>query len=291
MDQATVTSVKRFFIRLRAFIGKPIIIRQQKPVILTDYEPCQNGIFLVGVHRSGTSLVRRIFNSHHNIACPPETFYLPHYCSMYNDPMSLPGFEGLGYSINDARRHIARQAAELHDAYRLSNAKKRWADKTPQYVEHLKDLLALFGDETRFVLVFRDPRDIAYSIYERRWVFTKQSEDPLIDTAIYVRDRITMMMEFAAAHSSKSVPLHYEKLVDDPQKELTRVLAFLGEDFDEAMLRFNETQHNFGTEDPMVRGSSTFRRSSGHWKTLPAEEQAKLATVLGGVIAKLGYGV
>lgn len=284
-----MTSIKRFFVRFRAFLGKPNIIRQEKPVLVSDYEPCQDVILLIGVHRSGTSLVRRIFNSHHNIACPPETFCFPHYCKIHNDPMAMSGFEGLGYSQEDARNHIARQAAELHDAYRLTNGKGRWADKTPQYVDHMNELFALFGERTRFVLIFRDPRDIAYSIYERGWMFTEPGEDRLIDTAIYVRDRITMMLEFAAAHAAETVPLHYEKLIDDPRQELTRVLAFLGEDFDEAMLRFNESQHNFGTEDPMVRGTSTFRRSTGHWKTLSANEQDKLATVLGGVITKLGY--
>jgi len=120
-------------------------------------------------------------------------------------------------------------------------------------------------------------------------MFTDTSNDRLIDTATYVRDRITLMLEFLAAHPTKTVTLHYEKLVDNPRQELTRVLKFLNEEFDAAMLRFNEAQHNFGTEDPMVRGSSTFRRSTRHWKTLPVEEQAKLSTALESVIAELGY--
>lgn len=275
--------------RLRAFLGKPLIIRQEKPVLLGDYEPCQNPIFLIGVHRSGTSLIRRMFNSHRKIACPPESFYIPHYCDLYQDPMTAAGFEGFGQSGDEMRTHIARQAAELHDAYRLSQDKPRWADKTPQYTDRLEDLLGLFGDQARFVLIFRDPRDIAYSIYERGWRLTEESNDLLADTLKYVRDRIGAMLAFSRAHPDKAVSLHYEKLVNDPEGELTRVLGFLSEEFDEAMLRFNDFSHNFGTEDPMVRGSSTLKFSSGHWKTLENDERDRLTSGLEGIVKELGY--
>lgn len=203
--------------------------------------------------------------------------------------MTAAGFEGFGQSIEDMRKHIARQAAELHDAYRLSQKKARWADKTPQYTDSLEDLLSLFGDHALFVLIFRDPRDIAYSIYERGWRLSEESDDILADTLKYVRDRIGAMLEFSRSHPDKTVSLHYEKLVNDPEGELKRVLGFLGEEFDEAMLRFNDFSHNFGTEDPLVRGSSKLKLSCGHWKTLESDEREALTSELEVVVKALGY--
>jgi hypothetical protein len=150
-------------------------------------------------------------------------------------------------------------------------------------------LLSLFGDQARFVLIFRDPRDIAYSIYERGWRMIEGDDDPLANTLRYVRDRIIGMLAFSRAHPDKVVSLHYEKLVTDPQSELTHVLGLLGEEFDESMLRFNDFSHNFGTEDPMVRGSSTLKLSSGHWKTLGNDERERLNEGLKNIVKELGY--
>ena len=267
---------KHLYRRVRAFLSKPLVINQVKPVIMDAQEYCRNPIFLIGVHRSGTSLVRRLFNAHPNIACPPETFYLKHYCQLFKDPMTSAGMRGFGYSAEETRKIIARQASSFHEAYRIAEGKKRWADKTPQYTACLSDLGDLFRDGAKFVLIFRNPMDVAYSIFDRGWIMEGYGEDPLDNAANYVSDRITRMYEFYRSNPERCVTLRYDRLNEDPVTELTRVLRFLGEDFHSQMLEFNRQSQNFGTEDPIVRGTSEFRGSFNNWRALSNDQQDQL---------------
>lgn len=284
-------SLGRFGRRVRAFIAKPFIVVQTKPVIIRDENLCVDPIFLVGLHRSGTSLVRRMFNSHPSIACPPESFFLKWYCDIYKDPTSYSGFRGFGQGVEDMRRHLARQASELHEAYRISQGKRRWADKTPQYTECLDELSELFGRQAQFVLIFRNPLDVAYSIYERGWRFVEGEGDLLALTIKYVRDRLENMRRFLAENPDVATALWYEELVVDPETHLGQVMSFLGEPYDNAMLRFNEKSHNFGTEDPIVRGTRSLRASGGYWRNLPVDERSRLEEGLGPVARELGYAL
>lgn len=287
---------KRFLKRLRAFIAKPLVVVQTKAIVLDERELCNNPIFLVGVHRSGTSLVRRMFNSHPNIACPPETFFLRKYCELYKDELTYPGFRGFGWTREDMRLHIARQASELHEAFRMAHGKTRWADKTPQHTECLEELCQLFGAGARFVLIFRDPRDVAFSIYERKWRFNETDAsnngmDLLDDTIQYVSCRMRLMINFQKRHPDRTTNLSYENVVQHPQVELGRALKFLGEKFSEAMLTFNSGQHNLGVEDPIVRGTSQLRLSGGYWKNISVDERVRIETRLGPLAEELGYTV
>ena len=45
--------------RFRSYLGRPKLVVQTKPVIISDENQTNNPIFLIGIHRSGTSLVRR----------------------------------------------------------------------------------------------------------------------------------------------------------------------------------------------------------------------------------------
>jgi hypothetical protein len=117
--------------RVKTYVGRPRMIVQTKPVVIGDDDRCESPIFIVGAHRSGTSLVRRLFNSHREIACPPESFFIANYAAMLDDRFVGAGYEAFGYSAEEARADIARKASELHEAYRIATGKSIWADKTP----------------------------------------------------------------------------------------------------------------------------------------------------------------
>ena len=54
-------------------------------------------IFLIGCQRSGTSLLRRIVDSHPRIACPPETSFVQPLVQVLHDRRSTRGFQAMGY--------------------------------------------------------------------------------------------------------------------------------------------------------------------------------------------------
>ncbi|MGD1911141.1 MAG: sulfotransferase, partial [Rivularia sp. (in: cyanobacteria)] len=157
--------------RFRSYLGRPKLVVQTKPVIISDENQTNNPIFLIGIHRSGTSLVRRIVNSHSNIACPPETFFLEHFAAMVRTQHTFAGFRGLGIEKSEALNEIRLWASRHHEAFRMAQGKKRWADKTPQYVGILPEIEEIFGTKTQYIMIFRHPLDVVYSIFQRGWKF------------------------------------------------------------------------------------------------------------------------
>lgn len=280
---------RRFLRQVRSFLARPRLIVQQTPVILDESEFCDNPIFLIGVHRSGTSLTRRMFNRHAHIACPPETFFLQHYATIVAEEECFAGFRGMGFERPTALKELRRAASRFHEAFRKAEGKPRWADKTPQYVFCADALAELFGPEARFVVIFRHPFDIVTSIYHRGWRKADFAEDLFENTVHYVADAHARQLAFLARHPDQARPLFYESLCQAPEATLTELLAWLGEPWDPQMLDFAGGRHNQGTEDPMIRGLRTIELNLGTWKTLSPAQIAFLRQHLGSHAEALGY--
>ena len=278
-----------FFRRLRSFISRPRLLVQHHPVIIDDDTLCCNPIFIAGIHRSGTSLVRRIFDSHSGIACPPETYYLKHFASMLNDPQTFAGLAGMGYDREAALREIGKLASRLHEAYRISKGKRRWADKTPQYLSMLDEIHLMFGGAERFILIQRHPYDIAYSIFKRGWSFGQYAKDPLENTALYVADMWHRMSAFEVAQPELCHRIVYEELIANPEAVLKGALAFLKEEWESGILEFNSFPHNWGVEDPIVQGIGSFSLSYGNWTALSAREITTIDSILSPLLKGTGY--
>lgn len=269
--------------RARNWLGRPRLIVQTRAVSLDDGARCSEPIFIVGPHRSGTSLVRRLFNTHREIACPPESFFIAHYAAMLDDDRVADGYQGFGASHAEMRDDLARKAASLHEAYRMATGKRIWADKTPHYSSHLDPIDRLFDRRARFIIVLRHPGDVVHSIYKRGWRFNALTDD--FESALaHVRQSLDDLLAFEAAQPDRCIRIVYEDLCTAPEQVLTAALARLGLPYDPGMLDFAQKSHNFGQEDPVVRGTSTIRRQSGAWRSLSAARQQRLMEVFGSAI-------
>jgi hypothetical protein len=275
--------MKRFhwyYNRIKSYVGRPRLQIQEKPVILDQVERCSSPVFIIGVHRSGTSLVRRMFNSHPDIACPPESFFMEHYARMLDDTLVANGYEGFGHDRDDLRADLARKASDLHEAYRITQGKKLWADKTPAYTAIIDQLDRLFARKARFVMVLRHPSDIVYSNFKRGWNFNG-IDDPFEAAVQHVRDGIDNMLEFEARFPERCTRIIYRSLCDNPAATLMEAMDRIGLEYHPAMLAFADNNHNYGLEDPVIRGKKTVDLSSGAWRAFGEQQRARLCETFG----------
>jgi hypothetical protein len=282
--------------RVYARISQPRMVYQERIVTFDATERCDEPIFLIGLHRSGTSLMRRVFNSHPEIACPPETFFLEYYARMLRDPMVAAGYRSFGHEADSMCQSLAATASQLHEGFRMAHGKRRWADKTPQYVAILPELQELFGPGARFVMVYRHPLDVAHSVISRGWDIsgTGESQDTnarFKATLTYMATMYEKQRAFEAANPECCVRVFYEEVVAQPTKVLTELMTSLGEQFDEQMLRHHEGAHNFGTEDPMARGLKGFQASHGNWTSWSPALIGEATDILGSTCKRLGYSL
>lgn len=277
-----------YYRRIRSYLGRPRIEVQTCAVLQSEIEQCEDPIFLIGPHRSGTSLVRRIFNSHPEIACPPESFVIEKYAAMLEDRHILAGYEGFGYDYNLMRRDLAFKASSLHEAYRIATGKRIWADKTPIYSLHLEAIDRLFAARPRYVLILRHPGDVVHSLYRRGWRLG-EIDDDFEDALNHTHLCIEAILEFERRHPKRCVRIVYEELCDQPEQVLTATLQSMGLQYSSTMLRFFENAHNYGLEDPIVRGSEKILPSNGLWRSLSRSQQARIVATFGPRVEERNY--
>jgi hypothetical protein len=253
-------------------------------------------IFIVGCQRSGTSLLRRIFDSHPNIACPPESKFIEPLAELISKRRYLVGFSGMGYDRAEVARAVGAFARSFFDAYAASQGKGRWADKTPNYVDRLPELLELFGPEARFVHLIRHGMDVAASLSDERRHYPAVDEqvaqaggDRAVGAARFWAIQNEKMERFRDEAPGSSFVIRYEDLTADPEAALRPAFDFVGEQWDPSVIDYASAPHHAGWEDPDVQRRTAIEPNSGRYRRWPADVQDRVREACRPMLERLGY--
>ena len=175
-------------------------------------------VFLIGLPRSGTTLLDRMLGAH------PETQVLEEFDTLRMAESALVA----GRSPEEARqvywdyvdRHIELAEGQLV------------IDKNPLHASHLDVLPKVFPD-ARVIIALRHPYDAALSSYMQDFQLNPASVHflDLGSTATLCARLLTMMQLFEEACPEQTIRLRYEDLVTDFEHEVTRVLRGIGLDW------------------------------------------------------------
>lgn len=243
---------------------------------MTDTRP----IVVGGCYRSGTSLVRRLLDSHPRIHCGPEVKLFRDFYGDYlgvEDPIAHLRFMTTARSLLPERELVevlGRALVEIHERAALASGKARWADKVPENVVFLDEWQRILGDNWVFLHVVRDPLDTLASIEESGF---PRSIPPGLDQRIDLYlDYARAGLRFAAEHPDRYLRLRYEDLVREPEATVRGLMAGLGESFDPAQLAINAQSHQAGLEDPKAaQPSEIHRHGLGSWRDVFDRRQAE----------------
>lgn len=204
-------------------------------------------IFLGGMFKSGTSLLRAMLGQHRAIASGLETYWFE------VDPRGGKGRGGEPIGPYLARlaayfelpvaevEAIARASADAEaflDAFmtRVARAagKPRWAEKTPGNIVHARRIRARWP-KAPVVHIVRDPRDIYASLLEAgKWTSAEDFGSRWCTMFAGCEDGIRS----GALAPADYIEVRYESLVLAPETTMRSVVAFVGEDWDPAAGRF-----------------------------------------------------
>ena len=210
--------------------------------------------FVVGLTRSGTTLLRMMLDAHHDLTIPPETHFVPDLIKAARDGGDAEamlaamtsnrtwGDFGIGEDemlarLNAVGRGDAAAAVRaFFDAYAERQGKSRWGDKTPAYMLSVQRIGRALP-ESRFVHLIRDGRDVALSQRARA---LNEQPPPAEQAARWVK-RIRKAREQALAlKGPRYVEARYEDLVREPEATLRRVCDFVELPWDPGMLTYHE---------------------------------------------------
>jgi len=231
--------------------------------------------FIIGTGRSGTTLVQSMLMSHSRIFLPPETRYFG-----VTDPdlilgagqrkpgdldrylaAAWPDWSRREFGLDEAEVRSAIAATDLSTRavflalaglWSARSGKPRIGEKTPNHEKSVARIRAVFP-EARFIQILRDPRDV---------VVSKRDHQLQGHASIFRYARSMRKVYDRHAEYVRTLPkdvyltVRYEDLVSDPEGQVRTMCAFLGEEFEPAMVR------------PHERASKGFAGFEAGWKDL-----------------------
>jgi hypothetical protein len=215
--------------------------------------------FVVGVGRSGTTLLRMMLDSHPEMAIPPETHFLPPMIDEFSRLRVTPerviatikeapqsGLPESGVDEAELLERLRRlrplnapdSIRAFYALYAEGAGKPRWGDKTPRYVTALAKL-GRAVPEARFIHMIRDGRDVALSTNRRLVELRGSKPVPAERMAKRWRHRILSARRVEQVQG-RYMEIRYEDLVRDTEPGLRRVCEFVDLGWDPTMLSYHE---------------------------------------------------
>lgn len=265
-------------------------------------------LVVLGVSRSGTTLLRVILDRSPGIAIPDESFFVPLLARRHprridrerflDDLRRIPTLVAWGLDVAEvaprvrARMPTGQAIAAVFEAYAARAGKPRWGDKTPMYMRHLALLERLFPD-ARYVHLVRDGRDAALSFlqmppgtYTRTWAHPDSTAEfaCLWRTEVDAARRLGERLGPARYHE-----LRYEDLVAGPERTVSAICEFAALPFSESMIEYtgavdvSAKPHQQRLLQPPTAGVRDWRTD------LSPEDARAFEAIAGDLLHDLGY--
>jgi hypothetical protein len=211
--------------------------------------------FIVGVGRSGTTLLRLMMHNHPNLAIPYESHFITDYYRRANEYGDLKEASNVNALVSDILQEelltqwdcefskadilariteptIASVFDAIYSEYAKDKGKIRWGDKS-DYLDRIDIINRLFPD-AKFIHIVRDGRDVASSVMKMTW-----GPKDLIRAAEWWHEHVRLGRAMGGIlGDDRYIEVRYEDLVNNSREELARLCAFLDEPFAESMLEY-----------------------------------------------------
>lgn len=227
-------------------------------------------VFIVGCPRSGTTLLRQLLRAHPNLSCGPETHFLENMASL--EEKRWKELARFGLSKSEWHMRVRDLFTWVHEHYAEEHGKIRWIDKTPGYALILDYIDQLYPD-CQVIHVVRNPRDVIDS-WRRRWGLS-QAWAATWKWPQHVR----AARAFRESHSEdRYIEVRYEDLVKDPREVVQKLISWLDEPWDEAVLAPRPRQVNKGRQEKVRQWNEDPSLEHGGDLLLPKGKESKPRT-------------
>ena len=227
-------------------------------------DPSELPVFVVGMPRSGTSLVEQIAASHKLVFGAGERNDIG---TIFHVPRD--GAVASRYAQWGARE--VRAAASGHVALlrALGRDAARVIDKMPDNIRLLGRIAVLFP-RARIVVCRRDLRDVGLSCHFQQFAHGNAWTTDLAELAERARLIERLLAHWLTVLPDRILQVRYEDLVTNPEPESRRLIDFLGLQWDPACLAFHETKRPVMTASMWQVRQPVYRGSIGRWRNYRA---------------------
>ena len=216
-------------------------------------------VFIAGLPRSGTTLAEQVLASHPLVTGRGESTALMQAASRLGYPF---GGNPEGLNTSELEDEATVLLAQLTSA---AGREQRIIDTTPMNFPYI-GLAAAMLPGARFIHCLRDPLDNGLSIFRQYLTGPRGFEHDLHDLGRYYNLHLSLLRHWQDVLGDRLYVLRYERLVSDPESEITRLLAFLDLPFDERCLAFHQTQRTVRSPSAAQVRQPLYASSIGAWR-------------------------
>lgn len=223
-------------------------------------------VFIAGMPRSGTKLLRDLLNQHSQIGIPEvETHFIPLLIKKYGEDLNFNNeskkqlindflktsfywnMKNKGFAVSEKFYNRLKNVTNWQNFVFLilsnfgpkqENDNLLYGDKTPGYINHLP-LLKSICSNAKFIHIVRDPRDFCLSVKN---IWNKH----LLRAAYTWNNTLKKTTYFKEKYQQDYIEIKYEDLISDVEKTMKKLSEFLDINFEPAMCMLSRSAENYG---------------------------------------------
>jgi tetratricopeptide (TPR) repeat protein len=223
-------------------------------------------IFIVGLPRSGSTLIEQILASHSQVEGTLELSTLGEIA------VSVGRYRRGRVEYPEAVRELTardfraygREYLDQTKIYRTTG-KPRFTDKLPNNFSHI-GFAHLILPNARIINARRHPLDSILGSYKQLFGKGQNFTYDMDELVLYYRQYHEIMKHWQRVLPGKVLDVHYEETVGDFEAQVRRILAHCGLPFEEACLRFHETNRAVRTASSEQVRQPLYTRALGTWR-------------------------
>ena len=225
-------------------------------------------IFVVGLPRAGSTLIEQIIASHSQVE---GTMELPELTTLTGELRrqggpedAMPYHRALAAMDAGALRALGERYLAATRIQRKTD-RPFFIDKMPNNFMHA-GLIHLILPNAKIIDARRHPMACGFSIFKQHFARGQGFSYSLDDIGRYYRDYVELMAHFDAVLPGRVCRVHYERLVEDTEAEVRRVLDYCGLSFEPACLRFFDNRRPVRTASSEQVRQPIYRDGLDHWQ-------------------------
>ncbi len=229
--------------------------------------PSTEPIFIVGMPRTGTTLIERIIGSHSKVTSAGE---LPNFSQVMAQMVNRQSAGKKVAQTAMVPASLKLDMRKLGESYiestrGITGDTPHFIDKVPFNYLNL-GLICLALPDAQIIHVTRDPMDTCYAVYKTLFQRAYPFSYSLEDLGSYFIAYWRLMEHWKTVFPGRMHEVGYETLVNDPERESRRLVAYCGLEWEDQLSRFHEHDAPSMTASASQVRQPVYRSSVGKWR-------------------------
>jgi len=229
--------------------------------------PAPDPIFIVGLPRSGSTLIEQILASHSAVEGTHELADVPRIAADLRGRDSLPDNPRYPAVLAEMSPEDYRRLGEqyLTDTRIYRTGKPRFIDKMPNNFRHI-GLLHLMLPRAKIIDARREPLACCFGNFKQLFAHGQEFTYSLEDIARYYRTYLELMRHWDAVLPGRVLRIQHEDVVEDLEGSVRRLLEHCELDFEPACIEFHRTERSVRTASSEQVRQPIYRQGLDQWR-------------------------